>query len=923
MGFPDEKVLIKRITAYDPAGISIQSIYPSGEYFDISADKEGALYLIPELDSPALEVFDNPNKLASGKFTVVDGATPNAGEVYVNPATGHFKFNAFEDTDKVWFFYTGYGSLVDADTYYNRVREVLHDLQDHLLTASGQRLQEIEATASGLADELVAVSGYLQSDIDNLWVYASGVNAAFVSASGVLKGNINDLHDELLAASGFLQGYTTSSYLNAINLINALSGSMSADLSSVSGHLQGQITGLDTEINSVSGSIQNQIVDVSGLIYSDIASTSGYLQTQINVNASGITDVRADLTSELAAASGNIVSYIDVTASGLNTQIIAESGRIDSHLADTANPHGVTYEQVGASPSGHLHDDRYYTESEVDAIFADYAALTYVDAQVSGLVDASGYLQGQITSNYNYLMDASGTLNTQIIANYNDMISGDAVNAAEILGISGYLQSQVTDNASGIVGVSGLILAHEALTNNPHQVTLEQARQQGNVLGGNIDMNSWRVTGAADPSGATDYATKAYVDALAISAAVAWQEPVLNTFSEPPVSPTEGDRYLIGAGASGAWSDNENKIVEWSSGAWVFATPAEGWRVWEQDDNANLLYNGSSWVSVGSTIDHGNLIGLADDDHPHYFNLSRLNAHLATWDDSIWLALTNASGRIDTNEADIASVSGVAAQNTSDIANVSGMFADYLPLNGGTMTGSVNMGDNNLTNVNNFDADSASIGSLSAGNFTQTYGYFSIDPYNGTSYDDGSYMRSYYAGYNNDGATPVHEWRIFGKDASGVTQDINIKVTGTLHASNDMFVNGNAVWHAGNDQDIMFASENRQVDASFYFASGIWFDSDYNTGWDETGNGQISFYSNGSIKANLGPNKFWLSSGVTIGDVSSAISEIWADRLMVTTSAPTASGSTGNDHEIRVDDEFVYFKGANGWLKIQGTLMPA
>lgn len=37
-----------------------------------------------------------------------------------------------------------------------------------------------------------------------------------------------------------------------------------------------------------------------------------------------------------------------------------------SHIANKSNPHGVTLAQIGAAASSHSHDDKYYTESEVD-----------------------------------------------------------------------------------------------------------------------------------------------------------------------------------------------------------------------------------------------------------------------------------------------------------------------------------------------------------------------------------------------------------------------------------------------------------------------------------------------------------------------------------------------------------------------------
>ncbi|GAJ19564.1 unnamed protein product, partial [marine sediment metagenome] len=34
-------------------------------------------------------------------------------------------------------------------------------------------------------------------------------------------------------------------------------------------------------------------------------------------------------------------------------------------------------------------------------------------------------------------------------------------------------------------------------------------------------------------------------------------------------------------------------------------------------------YNGTDWVFFGTTVDHGNLIGLSDDDHAQYLNIAR------------------------------------------------------------------------------------------------------------------------------------------------------------------------------------------------------------------------------------------------------------------------------------------------------------
>jgi hypothetical protein len=38
----------------------------------------------------------------------------------------------------------------------------------------------------------------------------------------------------------------------------------------------------------------------------------------------------------------------------------------------------------------------------------------------------------------------------------------------------------------------------------------------------------------------------------------------------PPVSPTDGDRYLVATGGTGAWTGRDGKVAAWQDGAWTF-----------------------------------------------------------------------------------------------------------------------------------------------------------------------------------------------------------------------------------------------------------------------------------------------------------------------------------------------------------------
>lgn len=63
----------------------------------------------------------------------------------------------------------------------------------------------------------------------------------------------------------------------------------------------------------------------------------------------------------------------------------------------------------------------------------------------------------------------------------------------------------------------------------------------------------------------------------------------------PPGSPANGDRYLVKATATGAWAGQEGKIAIYYTG-WIFLTPKEGWRMWVDDENVTVVYDGSAWV---------------------------------------------------------------------------------------------------------------------------------------------------------------------------------------------------------------------------------------------------------------------------------------------------------------------------------------
>ena len=65
----------------------------------------------------------------------------------------------------------------------------------------------------------------------------------------------------------------------------------------------------------------------------------------------------------------------------------------------------------------------------------------------------------------------------------------------------------------------------------------------------------------------------------------------------PPGSPTEGQVWIVAAGASGDWAGEDDALAQFIGGAWAFHAPQEGWSVWLKDEGLEARYDGAGWVA--------------------------------------------------------------------------------------------------------------------------------------------------------------------------------------------------------------------------------------------------------------------------------------------------------------------------------------
>ncbi|KAB7741589.1 DUF2793 domain-containing protein [Parvibaculum sedimenti] len=67
----------------------------------------------------------------------------------------------------------------------------------------------------------------------------------------------------------------------------------------------------------------------------------------------------------------------------------------------------------------------------------------------------------------------------------------------------------------------------------------------------------------------------------------------LNT---PPSTPVEGDRYIVAAAPTGAWSAAAGEVAAFVDGMWSFFAPQMGWRAFDESAGEFVYWTGGHWV---------------------------------------------------------------------------------------------------------------------------------------------------------------------------------------------------------------------------------------------------------------------------------------------------------------------------------------
>lgn len=65
----------------------------------------------------------------------------------------------------------------------------------------------------------------------------------------------------------------------------------------------------------------------------------------------------------------------------------------------------------------------------------------------------------------------------------------------------------------------------------------------------------------------------------------------------PPSSASEGDAFLVPAGAGGEWEGRRGSVAVWSNGGWTYLSPRPGWRAWDEGLSGWQIFDGEGWLA--------------------------------------------------------------------------------------------------------------------------------------------------------------------------------------------------------------------------------------------------------------------------------------------------------------------------------------
>ncbi len=87
---------------------------------------------------------------------------------------------------------------------------------------------------------------------------------------------------------------------------------------------------------------------------------------------------------------------------------------------------------------------------------------------------------------------------------------------------------------------------------------------------------------------------------------------ISKSLATPPVSPVDGDCYIVAAAPTGAWTGQATRIAAYYDGSWRFVVPAVGWLAWVAADSTLNVYSAGAWADyILGAVSGKNLASIA------------------------------------------------------------------------------------------------------------------------------------------------------------------------------------------------------------------------------------------------------------------------------------------------------------------------
>ena len=113
--------------------------------------------------------------------------------------------------------------------------------------------------------------------------------------------------------------------------------------------------------------------------------------------------------------------------------------------------------------------------------------------------------------------------------------------------------------------------------------------------------------------------------------------------TEPATEPGEGDSWLVGEGATGAWAGQDDSLATWTGGGWRFVDPQPGMTAWNKAAGRWLHWSGTAWAAGSPVesllIDGDQVVGARQPDIPSPSGGTTIDAEARTAIDRVIVTL--------------------------------------------------------------------------------------------------------------------------------------------------------------------------------------------------------------------------------------------------------------------------------------------